>query len=866
MRWRFTLIDKSGAETEINEPVGWADVSIEVSRDKDAHGIFFDYQGNDFLFYKEAFHLLKAAYEQDGIEAYYVLKIEQECGGTELEELYRGRLLFAKAVFNCGDECFVKLPIETVSEVMTLRNRWDQKVDLQTLKGFDEVTDLEPYKNLGREVMLPAKTIVLKNEADWNFEETVSNGLLDIGAPVFDTAPESWNYGWFNAQPQFDNLKSAEFGNFSTEQAPAIRWICNGWNGALQCPDIFRTRAPLDYAFGTLLFDWQTNAVLVNAENGSQNMNFIGGFDLVLSYSMQVQTNRAQMLWLQSVVIIKKKDGGHELIYDAMKLNATWPGAMTGDPQPGTFWQRETTNTVSDSILLNNIHLEDGDLLFVVLTGLCRFSNREAQNNDPGPTFISKGGQVSMIANSQADTSPAKVFLINESLCRVAEAITDGKIRAYSDYFGRVDSEPYPALKDGCGSLEGITNGIFVRRQENRAPDQPAPMPVSLKDLFDGLNPIHNIGFGLEKDPFREGYSILRVEPWKFFYSSDVLLWCDGVNNIEKSVQDQEHFSTFLVGYEKWEAEQYNGLDEFLTKRKYRTTLSTVKNELSKLSKFIASGYALEITRRQQTGSKDWRFDNDTFIICMKRGGAKAGALIYAEDPHTFQIAVWGDDFSFWDSFFAVGDTIHIDSADNAGEFTITDIENITGNVKVTVAETVNGGLGFGTITNLTGGMAVELGNVTNPQNIIDPPTIYNYRISPARNALRWMDTILSSYRQAGPDAKIIFMDGEGNFAASGKMQSPVCRLEKEELSENQSLDISVFANAEKGLPLLRGERVSFEYPMSAKDFRTLLQLPYGIIAYRNNCEEGRGWIDNIKYQPNEGLATFTLIPEITEL
>ena len=144
-----------------------------------------------------------------------------------------------------------------------------------------------------------------------------------------------------------------------------------------------------------------------------------------------------------------------------------------------------------------------------------------------------------------------------------------------------------------------------------------------MKDVFEGVEPIHHIGFGIEDDPSRTGYKRLRVENWKHFYtdtgtSADIIMNCIGVKNIERKIIEAKNYSTFQFGYEKYEAEQYNGLDEFLTKRIYRTTLNGLKNELNKISKFIASGYAWEITRRKNTDSSDWRFDNDTFIVCLR--------------------------------------------------------------------------------------------------------------------------------------------------------------------------------------------------------------------------------------------------------
>ena len=90
-------------------------------------------------------------------------------------------------------------------------------------------------------------------------------------------------------------------------------------------------------------------------------------------------------------------------------------------------------------------------------------------------------------------------------------------------YFGRTDSQPYAVDTDGNGSLEVVTDGIRVRRQENKIPGKTSLFSLSLQDVFEGISPIHNIGMGVEPDTNRTGYNRLRVEPWDFFYNNDII-------------------------------------------------------------------------------------------------------------------------------------------------------------------------------------------------------------------------------------------------------------------------------------------------------------------------------------------------------
>lgn len=853
MKWRFTLIDKEGTSTEIDEPVGWDAVSIEVTRDKEAHGIFFDYQGNDFTFYDTAYQLLKQAYDADGVEAYYVMLIEQDCGGT-WTELYRGRLLFVKAEFSCGIECSVKMNMETVSDVMTLRNRWDQKADLISTQAFDGAS-LPSYNHLGKDISLPPKTIVLQNDAVWSFEENVTNRLQEIGPYKPDMSSIQRTFTWFSIGMQYDDVKISEFGAFAPLAAPQILFICKGYPSSpsvmeTNCVDAYKSYSKPGAPYSWLLFD-QGFPSIINRNNGnsSDSARFVDKFDISGSYSIEIKTNYSDIRYLQKFIAVRHRDGTYTKLKDEMVVVAD----SIFSPDTSKYWYVNETHTVTDSFSFQNVPLADGDYVFLSLNGVMSYPQMYIDADLPGIEFTSKSGFIKIVADSQLPATLSKTFMVHEALSRIAEIYTNGKIRAYSEYFGRTDSQPFVYGQDGCGSLEAITNGIFIRRKENRIPDEPAPMPVSMDDMMKGLGPIHNIGFGIEMSG---GHYTLRVEPWRYFYKDIILLNAEKVADVKRFIDPSLYFSTFQIGYEKWEAEGSNGLDEFLTKRTYRSELTTVRNELSKLSKFIASGYAIEMTRRNKLNDNDWRYDNDTFIICMKRGGSQ-DFFIYFESQYYFLVAAFGDNYDLAESYFVPGRSITINTGLNVGAYTVISVERVPGNLKVTVAQPTVGELAW---VNVSGGtaMTVEQGNIVNAENIIDPDSIYNYRISPVRNAMRWAPKFLEGYRW---DGALIFTAGDGNFFAKGK-QSGDCRIEKKAISENETIDKSIFEKEADAVPAFLAERISFEYPLNVADFNAILQQPYGRIVIQNDCINTSGWIDSVKYEPNAGRATFVIIPQ----
>lgn len=156
------------------------------------------------------------------------------------------------------------------------------------------------------------------------------------------------------------------------------------------------------------------------------------------------------------------------------------------------------------------------------------------------------------------------------------------------------------------------------------------------------------------------------------------------------------------------------------------------------------------------------------------------------------------------------------------------------------------------------GGLQVELGNITNAANIFSPATIYNYRLSPLRNLMRWYKTIAAGFASLSDALNMLFFtSGTGNLIASGLMTDTVCRMENSDLQENQNIFVTKFTNASDYTPLWKNELITYEYPMSIADYRAIKENPYGYISAQ--CGNGafqKYWIKEIKYKPMKGTAT----------
>lgn len=154
--------------------------------------------------------------------------------------------------------------------------------------------------------------------------------------------------------------------------------------------------------------------------------------------------------------------------------------------------------------------------------------------------------------------------------------------------------------------------------------------------------------------------------------------------------------------------------------------------------------------------------------------------------------------------------------------------------------------------------LQVELGNITNAANIFSPNTIYNYRLSPLRNLMRWYKTIAAGFASLGDALNMLFFtSGTGNLTASGLMTDTTCRMENSDLQENQNIFVTKFTNVTDYTPLWKNELITYDYPMSIADYRAIKENPYGYISAQcGNGEFEKYWIKEIKYKPMKGTAT----------
>jgi hypothetical protein len=722
MEFKFYIND-----VEVDEPVGFDATKIKLKRSENWHGVMSESTDETVEFYGQGFNILSGLYAVSGIDAVAILRIEYYCSGV-LEETIEYNVTFYEYKEFCGNDCYCIVGIEKSGCYYQLVNALDTKVNLDILKAIDNTTDLADYEYLGKEIEIPSKTIVLSSKA-------ISEDIIERDLTTEVDSQYDLNYTGL--------IQMAFWLPFETEKLNELSEFVTITDWEVDFGAIDDEIANSNYTYKNEVTDIQCLGeydITINSK-GSFKFTTSASFIPSVTFSVYKRTGSTPTLLYQET--LTESGSGFNYIYN-------WDVS-----------EFLTESFIENELLLFYLFVQGNKTTTGAITNV--LLTHEEDN------------LLSIVSDSICEPSNAKLYLPHETLSHISEYVTNNCLTVYSDYLGRIDSQPYNYSQDGCSSLYGLTTGLFLRRIEDVKTGEEAPIfSLSFNDVINALNAVNPLGFSIETIGENE---VIRVEDWKYFYNDSIIADL-GTVSVEKEPNLKLHFKNFKTGYSKYEAEEYNGLDEFLTEREYTTKLINHNGKLEKVCQFVASGYAIEITRRKgNTNNKDWRFDNDTFIICLNR---------------------------------------------------------------------------------YYGGLEVEQGNILDAENIIDPPTILNFRISPARMAMQWFQYITTFIKGT---KELIFSTGKGNVSAKGEMFSD-CVLETQPIAENQNLTQPYFLESQNGIYTPELHTIK-SVPFTFKQYKALKANPSGLFAYKCDETQRYGWLQECSYSFVEGTIDLILIPKV---
>lgn len=574
--YKYYLLYK-GFKTEIDkEPIGWDGFETIIERNEKSHGIGIEYSENNLKFYDDiSISILKEAYTDD-IDSQVLFIVEAD----GIEE-YRGAVNFNTYNEVYDKYHYIEIKVADIGVETTFFNRQEQKVNLDSLTAFDGAS-LPAYPFLKKNITLPAKDILY----------TSSTKREDSSTKSIQHRPSAYQKVLVNQIPMGTEVLNeiADMNAYSDFMGP--EWDdpgVNQWNDFIfnvgHC--IFRYAEQEGFKSTEnftvkVKFDLGIKCTFTNA-SGLYDAPRIGIYIVIANANGNIKT------------VLKSEDMGHDI-------------GTPGNVKYGT--------SVNDSY---DISMDVGDMLAI---GYYTYPRQGAEylNSYDMDTTVDAGASFSITSLNKTDDTTANVSFIHETLSRIVEATTNGAITVKSNYYGRTDSNVNPVSQNGEGSLRVVTSGLRIRKATNEDGSEPL-LSLSFSDIFKGIQPIDNVGYGFV---WENDQRILRVEPYQWFYSDNtIILEVYNPKSKKTYVDINNVFASFKVGYKKYETENTNGLDAFLTEREYRTRLSVSSTKLEQVSEFVADTYAIEATRRlaDKKETKDWRYDNDTFVIQMAKSG-----------------------------------------------------------------------------------------------------------------------------------------------------------------------------------------------------------------------------------------------------
>lgn len=429
---------------------------------------------------------------------------------------------------------------------------------------------------------------------------------------------------------------------------------------------------------------------------------------------------------------------------------------------------------------------------------------------------------------SKQDTRE-RVFAVHESFSRVVEHYTNNCLRVKSCYFGRPNSMQGANDYDyqnptGCDPPQSIISQTF-----DPIPFQTGNLDANIcedagcgawtvitsgiilrafgRSMFVTFNELYeamDCVFNIGVGYIDSEPDTLRIENKEYFYQSQQVIRIDldeYKSKFTRRPATEYMIKRFITGYAVTLKDEINTIDEFNTQREYVLLNTKIDGELAKQTEWIASGYTIEWQRRSRY-SADAEFDDNKFIIATERF---VGQPFPADGMYYPELGV----------------------------------DNPSSTLPTPPAYAPNG--------------------------IIDPATIYNWRLSPYYNAVRWASYLrMSTWKQS--DELLRFSKGETNYNVAGNEPGahygcdidinynlpPTTEITHAEDSDIHLQDVT-FDRARK--PLFKPETVTFEFPLSFTEFLMIKQNPYGVITV--NGEDF--YIKEIAFQLNK-ISKFTLL------
>ncbi len=570
MNWKFTLIDSSSVSTVVESPVGWNGIGGNLTRNIIHHGININISTDSFEWVGEAYDLLYTEYQTNGANGQYQVQIDYECAeGDGYTNYFIGAFDFNTFERQCADYCFIKLSVTASKCTDVFMSRMGQDVDILTTQNFDgETISPMSYTTLnieGQDIFLQ-NTANNKDGANWSGHHDDNIGISPAN-----------RYYYFPVY--LPNNPIMEFGDSNISNvSPSLVYINNAQSNILvwpMAPNQYLGYQNLSFYEATTSENIVTTIDVTWRCKGTMTItcSYDANFDLYLF--AEKASNFALLTILGSTYIATGSIAANTPL--VVSFDVTFSGTVTN---PSFVLQQISYYFNIDIVKTTTSGLDTFDVSVDYDGGGVNYFNMEANSTNPPSVTrsVPLPDLLEFLPTAYMDTN-----------CPLLE----------------VEAE----LRD-CLDRYSITKGSFLR--DVTEPSVPK-LFTSYEYLFEQCRKIFNIGWGFDNNETE--LKIARIE---HFYKSTIVVDVGLVDKAIFTTAKDLIYGTIMVGYNKWEAEEFNGLDEMNTERQYRRNIDSNPTELDLMADIISAGYTIEVTRRKnqaETGTSDWRYDDDLFIV-----------------------------------------------------------------------------------------------------------------------------------------------------------------------------------------------------------------------------------------------------------
>ena len=520
MIWQFLI-----NSIEVDEPVGWSDVSWSAQRNLDTHGVWFSVKADAFKFVGDAFTALNDEYELNGAEGVASFQINYSCdNGETFDTFFLATFDFNTYRRTCGDMCYAECSVNPTGCVNKFLNRINVDVDMESTVDLDgnaitpaalDNISLEPQELLFKN-RATNSTPTYWDSGIFSLDGTPGTDEFNIGLYFPDPTLEGW--GVFNPYGAIGSLVFNT--NYTTYE----------WFNMVNFPGVRE------------LSIYQRDLDVLNCFDSDATINFrIKGNFLITEYTSGL-TDVTITINFAKFYVSGYSTSAPYIVIDSYAVAPPFnmlPGVTSGKPFDYIFSNTPAyTNPDADFLLI---------FFSVSVNRIGASTGIQVQIDYAPETFFE------MSYNSMCSPTTAEGIRLDNAFCNIWE-----------NYLGSEEcgiSCELPA----CLQNIHLTNGLKIRQVLT---PQPARIFLNWEDTFKNLQKIFNIGYG-----FFDSESSFTVNSLDFWYAGNTVLNLGSAREVRFSNATGFAYGVINVGYSKYELEDVQSMlsiaSSMLTKKSY---------------------------------------------------------------------------------------------------------------------------------------------------------------------------------------------------------------------------------------------------------------------------------------------------------